>query len=283
MDPAGPSTLDVGGMGVAYDERPGGTPIVMLHGLTATRRYVVHGSTLLPREGYRTLAYDARGHGDTDPAPDGTYDYARLADDAAGVMDAAGIDRAVLMGVSMGSATALALALGRPERVAGLVIVTPAHRGAPSSNLAHWDALADGLESGGVDGFLEAYGPPAAPERVRASIVTVMRQRMERHRHPAAVAAALRGVPRSAAFAGVDALRAIAVPTLIVASRDTMDAEHPLEVSREYERVIPGARLVVEDEGESPLAWRGGSLSRVVGAFLADADLGPGASATVVR
>lgn len=283
MDPAGPSTCEIGGMRVAYDERPGGMPILMMHGLTATRRYVVHGSSLLPRDGYRTLTYDARGHGDTDPAPDGTYDYERLADDAAGVLDTAGIERAVLMGVSMGSATALALALRRPERVAGLVIVTPAHRGAPSGDLARWDALADGLEHGGVDGFLEAYGPPPAPERVRASIVTVMRQRLERHRHPAAVAAALRGVPRSAAFAGVDALGAVGVPTLIVASRDDMDAEHPLEVSREYERVIPGARLVVEDEGESPLAWRGGSLSRVVGGFLTDAGLGPVAPGAVAR
>ena len=47
-----------------------GTPIVLAHGLTATRRYVVHGSRLLERSGYRVVSYDARGHGDPSPAPD---------------------------------------------------------------------------------------------------------------------------------------------------------------------------------------------------------------------
>ena len=48
-----------------------GHPIALLHGLTATRRYVVHGSRALARSGFRTLAYDARGHGESDPAPHG--------------------------------------------------------------------------------------------------------------------------------------------------------------------------------------------------------------------
>ena len=46
-----------------------GPPIALLHGLTAARRYVLHGSRVLPRRGFRTLAYDARGHGESDPAP----------------------------------------------------------------------------------------------------------------------------------------------------------------------------------------------------------------------
>ena len=47
-------------------------PLVLAHGLTATRRYVVHGSKLLARSGYRVIAYDARGHGESNPAPDRT-------------------------------------------------------------------------------------------------------------------------------------------------------------------------------------------------------------------
>lgn len=271
-----PRTVTLGDMAVAVDDSGrDGPPILMLHGLTATRRYVVHGSTLLARHGYRTVAYDARGHGDSDPAPDGGYGYDRLAGDAVAVMDALGIQRAVLMGVSMGSATALRVAIEHPERVAALVIVTPAHRGAPSGGLDRWDALADGMERGGAEGFLDAFGPPRVPERMRDAVVTMLRQRMARHRHPAAVAAALRGTPRSAAFDGVGALAAIDVPTLIVGSRDAADPEHPLAVAEEYARVIPGARLVVEGEDEGPLAWRGGTLSRTVAGFLEDAGLAP--------
>ena len=65
------------------------------------------------------------------------------------------------------------------------------------------------------------------------------------------------------------ALERIDVPTLIVASRDDMDAEHPLAVAVAYRERIGGAEFVIEAEGQSPLAWRGGSLSREIAAFLA--------------
>ncbi len=48
-----------------------GTPIVLCHGLTASRRYVVQGSRALERAGHRVVLYDARGHGESDPAPAG--------------------------------------------------------------------------------------------------------------------------------------------------------------------------------------------------------------------
>lgn len=255
-----------------------GAPALLLHGLTATRRYVLHGSTGLVRDGFRLLSYDARGHGASLPADDPQrYAYDTLGDDAVAVLDACEVPRAVLIGQSMGSATAINVALRSPERVAGLVIVTPAHRGAPSPNPEHWDALADGFARGGPDGFLAAYGPPKVPPAMLETTMTVIRQRLERHQHPEGVVAALRAVPRSAAFDGLGALAAIQVPTLIVASTDDMDPEHPLAVAEEYRTRIPGAEFVIEEPGQSPLAWRGGTLSRVIGAFLARRGLGPDA------
>jgi 3-oxoadipate enol-lactonase len=82
------------------------------------------------------------------------------------------------------------------------------------------------------------------------------------------VADALQAVPRSAAFDGLDALARIAAPTLVVGSRDDLDPDHPLAVAQEYVRRIPDARLVVEAEGETPLAWRGGQLSRTILDFI---------------
>ena len=64
-----------------------GHPLALLHGLTATRRYVVHGSRALERAGLRTIAYDARGHGESDPAPPGTgYGYDALVTDLGEVL-----------------------------------------------------------------------------------------------------------------------------------------------------------------------------------------------------
>ena len=83
-----------------------GPPVVLLHGLTATRRYVVMGSTRLERSGYRVVAYDARGHGESSPAPArDAYTYAELENDLLAVLDGLGIDQAVLAGVSMGAHT----------------------------------------------------------------------------------------------------------------------------------------------------------------------------------
>jgi pimeloyl-ACP methyl ester carboxylesterase len=238
---------------------------VLLHGLTATHRYVVMGSKALQRAGHDVVAYDARGHGASDPAPTPeAYGYGDLAEDLLRVLDDAGFERAVLAGASMGAHTAVRLAMEHPERVAGLVIVTPAYDPEDwPGNLVRWDALSNGLRTGGVDGFVAAYGDEG-PEKWKATLQTVLRQRIGAHEHPEAVADALRAVPRSRPWETREQLRAIACPTTIVADRDEPDPGHPLAVGELYASLIPGAKLVVEDEGSSPIAWQGGQLSRVI-------------------
>jgi pimeloyl-ACP methyl ester carboxylesterase len=227
-----------------------GPAIVLLHGLTATRRYVVMGSRLLERSGLRVISYDARGHGRSDPAPAaGGYDYGELASDLEAVMDTAGADRAILAGASMGAHTAVRFALAHPARGA--------------DELARWDALARGLRESGVEGFLAAYDVDAVPARWRAVVETVLRQRLSAHEHPPAVADALESVPRSAPFERIEELEAVKAPTLVVGSRDEADPGHPLSVAELYAERIPGARLAVEEEG-SPIAWQGGQLSRLL-------------------
>lgn len=255
---------------LAVEDTPGeGLPIVLLHGLTATRRYVVMGSNGLVRAGHRVVAYDARGHGESDPAQ--PYDYPSLASDLAEVLDGAGIDRAVLAGASMGAHTAVRFALEHPERVAGLALITPAYLPDEPKDLERWDALAAGLREGGVEGFVAAYDLDAAPEAWRETIGTVLRQRLARHRHPDAVADAIEQVPRSVPFGGEKDLRTLAAPTVVVASRDEADPGHPLRVGEAYARAIPGAELAVEEPGRSPLAWQGGQLSKVIAALAARA------------
>lgn len=246
-----------------------GPPVVLLHGLTATHRYVVMGSKALERSAHRVIAYDARGHGASAPAPDpAAYGYADLAADLLRVLDERGIDRAVLAGASMGAHTALKVALEQPARVAGLVVITPAYdpdTHLDAASLARWDALSDGLREGGVEGFVAAYGEPSADPAWRETLLTVLRQRIGAHEHPEAVADALRAVPRSRPFEEIAELGAIAAPTVVVADRDEPDPGHPLAVGEAYAATIPGARLLVEDPGSSPLAWQGGRLSRVIG------------------
>jgi pimeloyl-ACP methyl ester carboxylesterase len=249
--------------GLAGEEAGEGVPVVLLHGLTATRRYVVMGSKNLERNGHRVVMYDARGHGRSEPA--NSYGYEALAGDLLAVLDDRRIDRAVLAGASMGAHTVVRFALEHPERAAALVLITPAFDPDDRDRgLDRWDALSDGLRTGGVEGFLAAYGEPRVPESFRDTVRTVLRQRLSAHEHPEAVADALREVPRSAAFSSWDDLARIEAPVTVVASRDEADPEHPYATGERFVEAIPGARLESEEPGKSPLAWQGGQLSRVI-------------------
>jgi 3-oxoadipate enol-lactonase len=246
-----------------------GPPVVLLHGVSATRRYVVHGSKALARAGFHQVTYDARGHGRSDPAPpDAGYSYAELVADLEAVVDEQLGERPFLLGGhSMGAHTAVAYAIEHPDRLAGLIAIGPAYMGLVDDEaLAGWDRLADGLERGGVDGFMEAYDHGLDPAW-RDTVLRFTRQRLSEHLHPEAVARALREVPRSKPFESVSELEFVDVPSLVVGSRDDGDPGHPYAVAAAYAETLPNASLVTEEEGASPLAWQGGRLSREIADF----------------
>ena len=246
-----------------------GPPIVLAHGLSATRRNVVQGSRALIRRGYRLIAYDARGHGSSSPGP--RYEYADLVEDLEAVLEHLELERTALVGSSMGAATTMAFALEHPARVPALVQITPAYTGYARTgdvDADRWERMASELESGGVDAFVEAAQPRGLPEKWREVAREATRQRMERHEHPDAVARALRELPSSIAWKGLEPLEHLDIPVLIVGSRDDADTLHPLGVAEEYARRLPHAEVVVEDKGSSPLAWQGARLSHAIGDFL---------------
>jgi pimeloyl-ACP methyl ester carboxylesterase len=246
-----------------------GPPIVLAHGLSATRRNVVQGSRALIRRGYRLIAYDARGHGSSSPGP--RYEYADLVEDLEAVLENLELERTALVGSSMGAATTMAFALEHPERVPALVQITPAYTGYARTGDVDgdsWERMASELEGGGVDAFVEVAQPRGLPEKWREVAREATRQRMERHEHPDAVARALRELPSSIAWKGLEPLEHLDIPVLIVGSRDDADTLHPLGVAEEYARHLPHGELVVEDKGSSPLAWQGARLSNAIGDFL---------------
>jgi pimeloyl-ACP methyl ester carboxylesterase len=239
---------------------------------------VVHGSKALARAGYRQIIYDARGHGRSDPAPpDSGYSYPDLVADLDAVVESeAGGGRLVLGGHSMGAHTAVAYAIERPDRVAGLVLIGPAYMGFVDEDaLAAWDRLADGLEGGGPDGFIAALDHDLDPTW-RETVLRISRERIAEHRHPNAVARAMREVPRSTPFESMSELEFVDVPALVVASQDVADPGHPYAVADAYADRLPRARLVSEGEGESPLAWQGGRLAREIASFCAEDDVAEG-------
>jgi len=138
--PAPPVALHTTHYGGAADA-PGAPepPLLILHGFlgsggnwhTLARRFAVRRTVLVP---------DARNHGRSPHAAPHTY--AAMAADVVAVLDAHGLERALLLGHSMGGKTAMHVALTHPARVAGLVVVDAAPGRAPSAHESVLDALA---------------------------------------------------------------------------------------------------------------------------------------------
>jgi pimeloyl-ACP methyl ester carboxylesterase len=169
----------------------------------------------------------------------------------------------------MGAATAMAFTLAHPERVPALVQITPAYTGYARTGDVDgesWEKLAEALD-GGIEEFLNVAQPGNLPERWREVAREATRQRMERHADLASVAQALREVPSSIAWKGLDLLSELEVPVLVIGSQDDSDRLHPLGVAEEYCRKLPNAELTVEDKGDSPLAWQGARLSNAIADF----------------
>lgn len=275
---AGPAPFAVGESPAIRGESAGeGRPVVLCHGITATRRYVIHGSRALERAGHAVVSYDARGHGESDPAPEGQgYGYPEMVGDLEEVIAAmVGEGSFALVGHSMGSHTAVAYALRHPEQVAGLVVIGPVYSGETSvETLAYWDGLAAALEGGGIDGFVDYIGREQGIDPFwRDTVLRFTRARMLLHRHPEALVDVLRQVPRSRPFESMRSLEGLDVPALVVASHDAADPGHPHAVAVAYADRLPRARLIAEAEGESPLAWQGGRLSREIAAFCSEPEV----------
>lgn len=270
------ASFEVGPAPELHGEASGaGPPIVLCHGITATRRYVHHGSRALERVGHRVIAYDARGHGESDPAPPSEgYGYPWLVADLERVVATeVGEGPFVLAGHSMGAHTAVAYALRHPDRLTGLVAIGPVYLGEiEPSSLDYWDGLAAALGENGVEGFVDYIDRNQTIDPTwRDSVLGFTRARMLLHRHPEALVEALREVPRSRPFDSLEELGRLEIPALVVASHDDADPGHPYAAAAAYAERLPRARLISEGEGESPLAWQGGKLSRELAAFYSEA------------
>jgi 3-oxoadipate enol-lactonase len=115
-------TAPTNGIITYYEEEGAGPPVVLIHGHSADRRLWDRQSAFLAQCGFRALRYDLRGHGCTD-APATGYTFADYSLDLRDLLDHLRIDRAHLVGLSMGGGVALTFALDNPRRTASLVLI----------------------------------------------------------------------------------------------------------------------------------------------------------------
>jgi 3-oxoadipate enol-lactonase len=194
---------------------------------------------------YRVLRYDARGHGRS-AAPEGDYSLDMLVADAAGIMDAAGIDKAHFGGLSMGGMVTQGMLLDHPERVVSAVIADSRHTTTPEFTAA-WLDRAEAVRQHGVEAIVAA-----SVERWSSAGLTERRPdliaRMERMIRTTS-ANGYRGC--AAALARLNyghRLGEIDKPTLVICGSEDHGA--PPENTRQMHQMIKGSRfLEIEQAG----------------------------------
>ena len=116
--------VTVDGVRLHYLDQGSGPAVLLIHGLSSQLQTFTYGVTGLLAPGYRLIAVDRPGSGYSQPAASATLGaQAALLD---GFLGALGVERALVVGHSLGGAVALALALDHPARVAGMALVAPA-------------------------------------------------------------------------------------------------------------------------------------------------------------
>jgi 2-hydroxymuconate-semialdehyde hydrolase len=121
--------LALPGVELAFDDLGAGPPVLLLHGFPSTRRLWCDVAPALAEAGFRALAPDLAGYGESCAAPGVRVDMASQVRFMAELLDALGIARAAVVAHDVGTAAAQLLATGAPERVRALALIDGVHLG----------------------------------------------------------------------------------------------------------------------------------------------------------
>ena len=240
--------VTVGDISMYYVEAGAGEPLVLVMGLGAD--HLAWGFQFqVFAERYRVIAFDNRGAGQSD-VPERPYTTRMMADDTVGLMDALGVDRAHVLGVSMGGMIAQEIALDHPERVRSLQLHCTLGR--PDGYLQAQ------LETGRVQrrkltheeamraGYLWLFAPATYNER--PEFVEMILQNALANPYPMSLTGFERQCDAVETHDALDRVATIRCPTLIsVAEADILV---PPRFSRALADRIPGAEFrLIEGAG----------------------------------
>jgi 3-oxoadipate enol-lactonase len=213
--------------------------------------------------GYRVVRYDLRGHGGS-PTPPGPYTIDDLGVDLVALLDRVGVERASLVGSSIGAMAALWVAANAPDRVERLVVIGSAARLQPARG---WLDRSQTVLLHGTAPVAEAV----TPRWVAPAFAAAHPERMAAYRAMFAAADPAGYAGCCVALAGMDltdALSRITAPTLVAVGSD--DGATPPELSQALAEAIPSARLaIIEGAAHLPSLDRPAEVGRLVVEHLA--------------
>ncbi|WP_051790941.1 alpha/beta fold hydrolase [Amycolatopsis jejuensis] len=222
--------------------------VLFLHGGGQTRHSWGRAAERVARNGWATITVDARGHGNSEWAPDGRYSLDAFVEDLYGVLDALD-ELPVLVGASLGGITALAAAGERPGSAAGLVLVDVTPRISPEGRARIVEFMAsapDGFASlADVADAIHAYNPHRRRPRNLDGLRKNVRQRADGrwywHWDPQFLDFGDEPSRDAAEDRLADAARALKIPAMLVRGSES-DVVTDESVA-DLRRLVPGARF----------------------------------------
>jgi pimeloyl-ACP methyl ester carboxylesterase len=236
-------SFDHDGICVRYQDEGDGLPFVFQHGLGGdlSQPFGVYR----PAAGVRLIGFDFRGHGETRPLGDvAKLTIADLADDLVALLDHLKIERAVIGGISLGSAVAVNTALRHPKRVIGLVLSRPAWIDKPlPENVKLYSMIAGLLQSVGAKEGLEQFRRTTEFQAMEGKSPDCAKSLEGQFQQPRAeeCTARLAKLIVDTPCPDRSMYRAIDVPTLVLGNHQ--DPIHPWELAEALAGLIPGAKL----------------------------------------
>ena len=257
-----------------------GTPLLLLHGFTGSTQSMA-GIAAGLRERQRVLRLDLVGHGES-PAPrqPAAYSMERCVAQIAAALDSHAIERAHVIGYSMGGRAALALAAWRPERVnSALLIGTSAGLADPAARAARVradEALAQRIERDGLERFVDAWmALPLFASQRRLGAETLAAARAQRlHNRPHGLANSIRGMGSGAQPPLQPLLAQVQTPMLLVHGAE--DAKFAA-IAHELAAALPRGRAVtVPDAGHACHLEAPAAFLALAHEFISECDGGAG-------
>ena len=236
--------INVNAIELAYTRRGKGTPLVLLHGYPLDSHLWDDVAPLL-EDTFDSILPDLRGFGESTTV-DSPYTMDDYASDIAGLLDQLGIQKAAIVGHSMGGYVALAFARLYPERVSGLGLVSSqVLADPPDRKEARYKSAAD-VSANGIGGVIETMAPKfTSDERLQS----FARATMERQQ-PAAFIGALKAMAERPDSTSL--LSSFKFPVVII--HGEADALIPIDRAREVKNAIPHAQLVeLNGSGHMPM------------------------------
>lgn len=234
------------GRRIHFEDSGAGNPVLALHAFPLSSA-MYQPQLAAPTEGFRFIAPDLRGFGNSTGAP-GPLTMDAAADDCAALLSHLGLARALVCGTSMGGYVALALAERHPHLVAGLLMVSTQLRADDEAGRAGREKLATDVLARGSAAAAEAMVPrllsPDAPPSLVAKVDALVRAQSKD-----AIAAAARGMALRPDRSAV--VRALAVP--LVAVWGARDAIFPRAKVEELALLaLDGTFIALPEAGHLP-------------------------------